>query len=86
MGTGRRDRSQGTSWSREWRALGSRAPATSRKGNWAGSASSALSRQVGLNAGDLIYTGTPAGVSAVRAGDTLVGRIEGLQALTVTIV
>lgn len=46
----------------------------------------ALSRQVDLNAGDLIYTGTPAGVSAVRAGDTLVGRIEGLQALTVTIV
>ena len=37
-----------------------------------------LSTQVGLAAGDLIYTGTPAGVAAVVAGDKMVGTIAGL--------
>ena len=39
-----------------------------------------------LQAGDLIFTGTPEGVAAVVAGDTLVGEVAGLPALTVKIV
>ena len=39
-----------------------------------------------LQPGDLIFTGTPEGVAAVVAGDTLVGEITGLPALTVKIV
>jgi fumarylpyruvate hydrolase len=39
-----------------------------------------------LAPGDLIYTGTPAGVAAVVAGDTLKGRIDGLGTLEVKIV
>ncbi|TAE04847.1 MAG: FAA hydrolase family protein [Bacteroidetes bacterium] len=35
-----------------------------------------LSKFFTLKAGDLIYTGTPAGVSAVKVGDRLVGFIE----------
>ena len=35
--------------------------------------------------GDLIYTGTPAGVGPVEPGDRLVGHIEGLPGLEVTI-
>jgi fumarylpyruvate hydrolase len=38
-----------------------------------------------LQAGDLIYTGTPEGVAAVVAGDTLVGRVAGLGTLTVIV-
>lgn len=38
-----------------------------------------------LQPGDLIYTGTPEGVNAVVAGDTLVGRITGLPDLRVAI-
>ena len=45
-----------------------------------------LSRYVALKAGDLIYTGTPEGVGPVQRGDRLVGHIDGLTALTVTIV
>ena len=44
-----------------------------------------LSQYYHLDRGDLIYTGTPEGVSAVRPGDTLVGRIDGLGELVVTI-
>ncbi len=44
-----------------------------------------LSQYYHLDRGDLIYTGTPEGVSAVRPGDTLVGRIDGLADLVVTI-
>ncbi|NMM90176.1 fumarylacetoacetate hydrolase [Rhodococcus sp. SRB_17] len=44
-----------------------------------------LSRQYQLMPGDLIYTGTPAGVGAVGPGDALVGRIDGLPPLEVTI-
>lgn len=39
-----------------------------------------------LKPGDLIYTGTPAGVGAVRPGDTLHCQIDGLSALEVTLI
>ncbi|HEY9095798.1 MAG TPA: fumarylacetoacetate hydrolase family protein, partial [Hydrogenophaga sp.] len=38
-----------------------------------------------LQPGDLIYTGTPAGVAAVNPGDTLEGGVDGLAPITVTI-
>jgi fumarylpyruvate hydrolase len=38
-----------------------------------------------LQPGDLIYTGTPEGVAAVAAGDTLVAQIAGLGSLAVKI-
>jgi fumarylpyruvate hydrolase len=44
-----------------------------------------LSRYVELMPGDLIYTGTPEGVGPVVQGDRLVGSIEGLQDLVVTV-
>lgn len=40
-----------------------------------------LSSLFELQAGDLIFTGTPAGVGAVRPGDQLEGGIEGLEVL-----
>ena len=45
-----------------------------------------LSAAWALQAGDLIYTGTPAGVAAVVAGDVLTGQIEGLPTLNLRIV
>lgn len=45
-----------------------------------------LSRYFALQAGDLIFTGTPAGVAAVRSGDLLEGGVEGLGSLRVRIV
>ena len=36
-----------------------------------------------LQPGDLIYTGTPEGVAAVVAGDTMVGAVTGLQGIRV---
>jgi fumarylpyruvate hydrolase len=44
-----------------------------------------LSRFYHLGPGDLIYTGTPAGVGPVRPGDTIVGEIEGLAPVTLKI-
>ena len=44
-----------------------------------------LSQLYHLHAGDLIYTGTPAGVGAVVPGDVITGRIEGLGDITLTI-
>lgn len=44
-----------------------------------------LSRAWTLAPGDLIYSGTPAGVGPVVVGDTLLGTIDGLQALRVLI-
>lgn len=44
-----------------------------------------LSRQYELKAGDIIFTGTPAGVGAVGPGDKLEGTIEGLGTLRITI-
>ena len=39
-----------------------------------------------LKPGDLIYSGTPEGVAAVVAGDTMVGGVGGLGALTVKVI
>ena len=44
-----------------------------------------LSRYYHLGPGDLIYTGTPAGVGPVVPGDQLEGSIDGLDALSLTI-
>ena len=45
-----------------------------------------LSGYVTLQPGDLIYTGTPAGVGKVERGDRLEGAVEGVGTLSVTIV
>jgi fumarylpyruvate hydrolase len=45
-----------------------------------------LSRLVRLKPGDLIFTGTPAGVSAVVRGDRLEGEIEGVGKVYATII
>jgi fumarylpyruvate hydrolase len=45
-----------------------------------------LSKYYALQAGDLIFTGTPEGVAAVGQGDLLEGEIEGLGELRVKIV
>ncbi|HUF21955.1 MAG TPA: fumarylacetoacetate hydrolase family protein [Burkholderiales bacterium] len=45
-----------------------------------------LSRYYLLKPGDLIFTGTPAGVGAVERGDRLAGGVEGLEQLEVEIV
>lgn len=45
-----------------------------------------LSRVFTLEPGDLIFTGTPAGVAKVEAGDTLVAEVVGLPKLTVGVV
>lgn len=46
-----------------------------------------ISRYLRLEAGDLIFTGTPAGVGPVKIGDELVARLEGFpEALTIQIV
>ena len=39
-----------------------------------------------LQPGDLIYTGTPEGVAAVVAGDTMTGGVTGLESLSVKVV
>ncbi|WP_328769387.1 fumarylacetoacetate hydrolase family protein [Devosia sediminis] len=44
-----------------------------------------LSRLVGLRAGDLIMTGTPAGVGAVRRRDVIEGQIEGVGTVSTVI-
>ena len=38
-----------------------------------------------LKAGDLIYSGTPAGVGPVKRGDKLLGAVEGVGALRITV-
>ena len=45
-----------------------------------------LSSYVRLEAGDLIFTGTPAGVSTVVRGDVLVGGVAGVGELTIRLV
>lgn len=45
-----------------------------------------LSRLFALEAGDVILTGTPAGVGAIKRGDVMVGRVEGLAELRVKVV
>lgn len=44
-----------------------------------------LSTYFSLAAGDLIYTGTPAGVGALVPGDTVDAGVDGLAAITFTI-
>jgi fumarylpyruvate hydrolase len=44
-----------------------------------------LSTLFELAPGDLIYTGTPAGVSAVKSGDRMEGSVEGLETLVTTL-
>ena len=44
-----------------------------------------ISQSMRLEAGDLIYTGTPAGVAAVVPGDVLTAEIDSVAKLTVTI-
>ncbi|MEI8395855.1 MAG: fumarylacetoacetate hydrolase family protein [Rhodospirillaceae bacterium] len=44
-----------------------------------------LSQLVVLQAGDLIFTGTPEGVGPVQRGDLLTGTIEGVGSVTVTL-
>ncbi|MBZ9677266.1 fumarylacetoacetate hydrolase family protein [Mesorhizobium sp. ES1-1] len=46
---------------------------------------SICSGAVELQPGDLIFTGTPAGVGAVRAGDTISGGVEGIGTIELTI-
>lgn len=45
-----------------------------------------LSRGVELKAGDLIFTGTPAGVGPVERGDRIVAKIDGLPDVSLEIV
>ena len=45
-----------------------------------------LSRFYDIAAGDLIMSGTPAGVGAINRGDVMVGSIAKLGSLTVTVV
>ncbi len=44
-----------------------------------------LSQSVGVKAGDLIYTGTPAGVGALQRGDVVTGGIDGIAELSLPI-
>ena len=44
-----------------------------------------LSRYFSLHPGDLIFTGTPAGVGAVAPGDVMEGYIEGVGRLVTTV-
>ena len=44
-----------------------------------------ISSVMTLEEGDLVYTGTPAGVSRVEIGDNLEGSIEGIGALEAVI-
>jgi fumarylpyruvate hydrolase len=45
-----------------------------------------LSIMVRLEAGDLIYTGTPAGVGPIVTGDLLTAGVDGVGTLTARIV
>jgi fumarylpyruvate hydrolase len=44
-----------------------------------------ISQSMRLSAGDLIYTGTPAGVGPVSPGDVLSAQVAGVGNLTITI-
>ena len=46
---------------------------------------SALSQAVRLEAGDIIMTGTPAGVGAVVRGDVMTGGVDGIGEIQVTV-
>jgi len=44
-----------------------------------------ISEAMTLQPGDLIFTGTPAGVGALNPGDTVSGGVEGVGEITFTI-
>lgn len=44
-----------------------------------------ISRFYHLQAGDLLMTGTPEGIGAIQAGDVLVGQVDGLTPLHLTV-
>lgn len=44
-----------------------------------------LSKYMTIKTGDLVFTGTPAGVGAIKSGDLLTGRLEGIPMLSVRI-
>jgi fumarylpyruvate hydrolase len=44
-----------------------------------------LSRSVTLASGDLIYTGTPAGVGPLQSGDVVNGGVEGIGQFSMTV-
>lgn len=44
-----------------------------------------LSSSYKLEPGDLIFTGTPAGVGAIQVGDHLEGAVAGVGTITITI-
>ena len=44
-----------------------------------------LSRSMTLAPGDIIMTGTPAGVGAIVPGDTVTGAVDGLAEIAITI-
>lgn len=46
---------------------------------------SQLSKQNFLMAGDLVFTGTPAGVGPIVAGDEVIGEVEGVGTIRITI-
>ena len=46
---------------------------------------SEVSKFMTLKVGDLLFTGTPAGVAAVKSGDRLVGRLEGHDLFAISI-
>jgi fumarylpyruvate hydrolase len=45
-----------------------------------------LSKLFELHAGDVIFTGTPAGVGGIKKGDIMMGHVDGVGDLTVTVV
>jgi fumarylpyruvate hydrolase len=45
-----------------------------------------LSTLFELQPGDIIFSGTPEGVGAVKPGNTMVGKIDGLESITVKVV
>ena len=46
---------------------------------------SICSEAVELQPGDLIFTGTPAGVGAVAPGETMTGGVDGIGTIEITI-
>ena len=45
-----------------------------------------LSQSIALKPGDLIFTGTPAGVGALERGDRVTGGVEGVDEIAIEIV
>jgi fumarylpyruvate hydrolase len=46
---------------------------------------SMLSQSVSLQPGDLVYTGTPAGVGPLHPGDVITAGVAGIGELTLTV-